>query len=150
VVGAGPRLRDGAEGLLQDFVVHGADVGISKSKAPSDVVPAPRSSSTMSSGLSRLYLPGSPGFSYPSLNWRWVEAEAESACSQVAAMERLLHKLLASVHRNILCLVRVSLKRETKFCLNSCDFLHALIFPVFCSHNFYLGAAQMCPHCWRR
>jgi hypothetical protein len=43
-----------------------------------------------------------------------VENEAESACSQVATMERLLHEALALVHHDILRLVQVSLRKEVK------------------------------------
>jgi hypothetical protein len=48
--------------------------------------------------MSRLCLPGSPAFLPLSINWRLVGDEAESACSQVAATERLLHETLTSVH----------------------------------------------------
>jgi hypothetical protein len=41
-----------------------------------------------------LYLPGSPGFLAPPINSRWVGDKAESVCSRVAAVERLLHKTL--------------------------------------------------------
>jgi hypothetical protein len=59
-----------------------------------------------------LRLPGSPDLPPLPINWRQVEDEAESACSQVVAVERLLHGMLISVHQNILRLIRVSLKRE--------------------------------------
>jgi hypothetical protein len=59
-----------------------------------------------------------------------VEDEAESVCSQVATMERLLHETLASVQWNILHLVRVSQRKETKFCLYSNVFLHAFSFSL--------------------
>jgi hypothetical protein len=35
-------------------------------------------------------------------------------------VERLLHEMLALVHRNILCMVRVSLRRETGFSFFQC------------------------------
>jgi hypothetical protein len=68
----------------------------------------------MSLGLLRPYLLSSPGFAAPPINWRWVENEGESTCSQVATMERLLHKALASVRHDILHLVWVSLRKKAK------------------------------------
>jgi hypothetical protein len=112
---------------------------------PRDAALAPRSLSIVSPRILGLQLSGFHSSSSPTLNWRLVEDEAEFACSQVTVAEKLLHETLASVHRNILPPVWVSLKRETKFCSHSNDFLHALFFPVFCSRIFYLGAARMCP-----
>jgi hypothetical protein len=63
--------------------------------------------------------------SAPHINWRSVGDEAESVCLQVAAMERLLHEMLASVHQNILHPIWVSLKRETS-CPHSSGSLCAL------------------------
>jgi hypothetical protein len=71
-------------------------------------------------GFSRLFV--------PPIILRWVEDEVESACSQVPTAERLLHETLASVHRNILCLVWVSLRREIGSCPYSNGFLHASSF----------------------
>jgi hypothetical protein len=124
----------------------GADVF--ESVAPGDAAPAPGSSGAMSPGLHGPYLSGSPGSSSPPINWRRVENEAESACSQVATMEWLLHETLASVHRNILHLVQVSSEKGGKISahipMTSC----LLIFPVFCARSFYPRAAQMFLHCW--
>jgi hypothetical protein len=64
--------------------------------------PAPAPSSTMSPGLSDPYLLGYPNSSSQPINWKWVENEAESACSQVAATGWLLHDALTSVHHNML------------------------------------------------
>jgi hypothetical protein len=63
-----------------------------------------------------------------------VENKAEFACSQVATAERFLHKALASVDCNILCPVRVSLRKRAGILpvssmtssLLSC-FFHALL-----------------------
>jgi hypothetical protein len=81
VVDTGPRLGDSIKSLLQDLMVHGASAGVPGSATPGDVAPAPRSLSTVSSGVSGLYLPGSPGAPPPPINWRRVEDEAKSTCS---------------------------------------------------------------------
>jgi hypothetical protein len=44
-------------------------------------------------------------------------------CSQIADAERLLHERLASVGRDILHLIWVSLKKERKVCLCASGFL---------------------------
>jgi hypothetical protein len=93
-------------------VARGTDVGAPRSAAPGYAAPAPRSSSVTGPGASRLYLPGPHSFLPPPINWRRVGDETEFACSQDVTVERLLHKSLASVHQNILCLIRGSLKRE--------------------------------------
>jgi hypothetical protein len=60
-------------------------------------------------------------------------------CLQVATTEWLLHEMLASVHRNILRPVRVSVRMETKFCSYSNDFLHDFsFFPCFVPAAFIL------------
>jgi hypothetical protein len=61
VADAGPRVGDSAGSLLQDLVVHGTGAGIPGGAALCDVAPAPGSSSAVGSGISGLYLPGSPG-----------------------------------------------------------------------------------------
>jgi hypothetical protein len=113
---------------LQDLVVRGTGVGIPRSVAPGDAALAHGSSSTVGLGISRLYLPGSLGSPPPPINWRRVGDEAESACSQVTAMETLLHEMVASVHQNIQRPIQISLKREAKSCPHSNGFLHALSF----------------------
>jgi hypothetical protein len=57
-----PWLGDSTESLLHDLVVRGAGAGIPGSAAPSDAVPAPRSSSAVSLVVSGMYLPGSPSY----------------------------------------------------------------------------------------
>jgi hypothetical protein len=57
----------------------------------------PGSSGAMGPRVSKLYLPGSPIFMSPPINWRRVGDEAGSACSWVIAAERLLHDMLASI-----------------------------------------------------
>jgi hypothetical protein len=53
-------------------------------------------------------------------------------CSQIADAERLLHERLASVGRDILHLIWVSLKKERKVCLCASSFLRVrLVPPVF-------------------
>jgi hypothetical protein len=51
---------------------------------------APGSSGAMSSESPGSYLPSSSDSVSPLVNWRWVESDAELACSQVATVERLL------------------------------------------------------------
>jgi hypothetical protein len=102
MVGAGPWPGGGTGILLQDLGTHITSVGVSVSAALGYVAPASWSSRTMSPGLPRSYLQGSPGSLSPPINWRRVESEAESMCSQVATAELLLHKALALVHRSIL------------------------------------------------
>jgi hypothetical protein len=81
MVDTDPQLGDSARSLLQDLVVHGTIASILGSAAPGDAALAPGSSSIMSSGVSLLYLPSSPGAPPPPINWRHVEDEAESMCS---------------------------------------------------------------------
>jgi hypothetical protein len=102
--------------------VRGTSASIPESAAPGHMAPAPRFLSTVSLGVSGLYLSGSPGAPPLPITWRRVEDEADSTCLHVSTMERLLHKMLASVHLNILRLVWVSLKSETK----SCPHFHGL------------------------
>jgi hypothetical protein len=92
--------------------VRSTGVGVPRSAAPGDAALAPGSSSATDLEVFGLYLSGSPSFPPPPINWRLVGDEAECACSQVAAAERLLYETLASVHQNILHLIRVSLKRK--------------------------------------
>jgi hypothetical protein len=87
--------------------VSGTGAGVSGGAAL-----ALRSLSTVGPGISGLFLLGSPGSSFPPINWRRVEDEAEFACSQVTTAERLLHETLASVHWKILHPVQVSLRRD--------------------------------------
>jgi hypothetical protein len=62
-------------------VVCGAGAGVFRSAAPRDAAPSPRSSSTMNLGVFGLYLLSSLGSPPPPINYRWVEDDAESACS---------------------------------------------------------------------
>jgi hypothetical protein len=112
VDGAGPQLSDDVGGLLWDLVKRGTGINVPGSVAPGDAVPPPGSIGTTGLVLSGLDLPGSPGFLHVPIDWRQVGDEAESVCSQVTAMERLLHEMLASIDRNILHPIRVGLKRE--------------------------------------
>jgi hypothetical protein len=98
VADAGPWLGDSTGNLLHELVVRGASAGIARTAAPGYVAPAPGFTSTMSPGVSELYLPVFPGSLPLPIDWRWVEGEVESACSQVTRAERLLHETLASVH----------------------------------------------------
>jgi hypothetical protein len=67
-------------------------------------------------------------------------SEAKSACSWVAATDRLLHDMLASIDQNILRPIRVSLKREENLAcipLASSMLPHPLL--CFVSASFVLG-----------
>jgi hypothetical protein len=56
---------------------------------------------------------------------------AAFTCSQVADVERLLHKTMALVGQNILCSIRVSLqKKERKVCLCASSFLRVPLLPL--------------------
>jgi hypothetical protein len=68
VANTGPRLGDGTMSLLQDLVVCGVGVGVPESAALGDATPTAESSSTVSPGVSGLYLPGSPGTMPPPIN----------------------------------------------------------------------------------
>jgi hypothetical protein len=148
VVGAGPRLGDDAGNLLWDLVVHDAGAGVPESIAPCNAAPTPRSLSVVGLGVSGLYLLGSLGSLPMPINWRWVGDMAESTCSQVTTVVRLLHETLASVHQNILHLIRVSQKREKKILLT---FLwlppRFFIHPMFCFRISCLRAAWTCLRC---
>jgi hypothetical protein len=76
---------------------------MSGSIAPCDTILAPESSGTVSPGVIGLLLP---------VDWRRVEDNAEFVCSLVTIMERMLWDMLASVDRNILHPIQVSLKKE--------------------------------------
>jgi hypothetical protein len=97
VVGSGPRLGDDVKSTLWDLVVRGAGTGVFRSATSGDTTPALRSSRTGGPGMSGLCLLGPPGFLPPPINWRRVGDEVESACPQVAAVERLLHETLTLV-----------------------------------------------------
>jgi hypothetical protein len=115
--------------------VRGTGAGVPRSAALGEANPAHRSSSTVSPRVSGLYLPSSPSAPPPPINWRWVEDGVESMCSHITAVEGLLHEMLASVHRNIPCPVRVSLERETKLCPQSRGLLHGFSFLLFLSRG---------------
>jgi hypothetical protein len=65
VVNTDPQLGGIARSLLQDLVVHSAGAGVPESASLGDVAPTPESSSTVSPGVSGLYLPSSPGAPTP-------------------------------------------------------------------------------------
>jgi hypothetical protein len=98
VVGPGPQLGDDTGRLLRDLVMCSASASVPGSATPGDAAPTPRSSCAMGPRVSRLYLSGSLGFTPPPINWRWVGDEAESMCSWVTTVERLLHETLVSVN----------------------------------------------------
>jgi hypothetical protein len=64
----------------------------------------------------------------------------EFECSQVIAVEELLHKTLASIGRNIMCPIQVSLKKEMIVCLCASGFLRVpSLPPIFISTAPVLG-----------
>jgi hypothetical protein len=67
-----------------------------------------------SGGVRTILASSSPSFLHPPIDWRQVGDNAEFACSRVTAVERLLHEMLASVDRNIIRPIRVSLKNRGK------------------------------------
>jgi hypothetical protein len=68
VDGVGPLPCDDAGGFLQDWVMHGDDIGSLGSVAPGDVTPTPDSSGTAGLRVSGLLLWGSPGFPPPPID----------------------------------------------------------------------------------
>jgi hypothetical protein len=84
--------------------------------------------------VSGLLLAGSPNILPPPIDWRRVGDNVEVTCSWVAAVEKLLHEMQASIDGNILRLIRVCLKKERKICPCASHFLQALSSPpVFVS-----------------
>jgi hypothetical protein len=69
--------------------MHGISLGAPGSAAPGDATLALGYLGIVGPGLSRLLLLGSPGFLFPPIDWRWVDGDAEFACSQVTAKEVL-------------------------------------------------------------
>jgi hypothetical protein len=132
VDGAGPQPSDDTESSLQELVMRGSSFSVPKSAAPDDAAPTPGSPGAMCLGVSRLILLGSPGFLSPPINWRWVEDNAEFACSHVTATERLLHETLALVGRNILRPIQVSLKKRVKLVCAPLAFFNPA-HPLLCS-----------------
>jgi hypothetical protein len=88
------------------------------SASESDATTARKSLGATSPGSPDPFLLGSSECVSPSINWRWVEGEAQLVCLQAATVERLLHDTLASIYRNILHPVQVSLRWELCFCDN--------------------------------
>jgi hypothetical protein len=129
VDGAGPQPSDYIRGSLWDLMMRGTYIGVPGSTTPGDVAPAPGSTRVTVPGVSELLLPGSPSFPPPPIDWRWVGNDAEFTCSRFATMERLLQKMLASVNRNILRPIWVSMTKERKICLCTSGFLQALSSP---------------------
>jgi hypothetical protein len=81
VDGVSPQLSDDAGGLPQDLVRHGVGTDVARSAAPGDAAPTPGSSGTVGPRVSGPHLSGSPGFTPPPIDWRWVGDEAEFMCS---------------------------------------------------------------------
>jgi hypothetical protein len=134
VDGASPQPGDGNGGSLRNLVMCGIGIGVPGSAALGNVTLAPRSSGAMGQGVSALLLLGSPGFLSPHIDWRRVEDNAEFVCSQVTVVDRLLHETLASVGRDILCLIQISLKKERKVCQCVSGFLRvSSLPPIFVS-----------------
>jgi hypothetical protein len=115
----------GTVGLLRDLVKHGTDIDVPRSSAPSDAALAPGSLGTIGPVVSGLHLSGSLDFPPPPIDWRQVGDEAESGCSLVATAERILHEMLASVNRNILCLIWVGQKKEKTANTPMSSFMHS-------------------------
>jgi hypothetical protein len=126
VDGASPRPSDDTGGSLYDLVMCGAGLGMLGRAIPGDVILSPGLSSTVGLGVAGPALSGSLGFLLRSINWRWVECDAEFMCLQVATAESLLHKMLTLVGQNILHPILVSLKKERNVCLSASGLLRVL------------------------
>jgi hypothetical protein len=127
---ASSRSADDTEGSLHDLVTQCAGHGMPQSTVLGDVVPAPGFSGVVVPGVAGLPLAGSPSFPAPPIDGRQVEGDAEFACLQVAAAERLLHEMLVSVGRNLLHPIRVSLKKERNVCLCAYGLLRVQASPL--------------------
>jgi hypothetical protein len=65
-----PRPGDNVRSPLCDLVVCGASLVTPEHTNPGNAIPAPRSSGTGDLGITKLLLPGPPGSSSPSIDWR--------------------------------------------------------------------------------
>jgi hypothetical protein len=82
VDGASPRPGDDTRGSLRDLVMPGIGIAVPGSTAPGDTTPSPGSSGTSHGpGVSGLLMSGSPNFLTLSIDWRWLEDNAEFAYS---------------------------------------------------------------------
>jgi hypothetical protein len=77
----------------------------------------------MAPGVSELLLLVAPGFLPSPIDWRQVKDNTMFTCSQVTDADRLLHETLASIGRDILRSIWVSLKKERKVCMCAFGFL---------------------------
>jgi hypothetical protein len=130
VDGADPQPNNDTGGSLQDLVMRGTGIGVPRRAVPGDAAPAPGSSRATGPRVSRPLILGYLGFPPLPIDWRLVGGDAEFTCLRVATVERLLHETLASIYRNILHLIRVSLKKEKKICLHASSFLQSLSSPL--------------------
>jgi hypothetical protein len=117
------------------------------SASESDATTARKSLGATSPGSPDPFLLGSSECVSPSINWRWVEGEAQLVCLQAATVERLLHDTLASIYRNILHPVQVSLRWELCFCDNGIFsvylfFSHVLLPQLLSQHSMDVAALR--------
>jgi hypothetical protein len=91
-----------------------------------------------------------PRFSILARRLWQVENSAEQACSQVEAAKRMLHETLATVSRDILHTIRVSLKKVESLPERLYLPSSSLTPPCLCFYNSCPRALQACPRHRRR
>jgi hypothetical protein len=120
---------------------------VSGCATPSDAVPALRFSSAVGSGAVGLRLPGSLGSPSPPVSWGQVMNITEQACSWVAATKRLLWEVMATISRDVLHIIWVSLKKKESLFESlwlTPSSLKLLCF-CFCFCSTWLKALVTCP-----
>jgi hypothetical protein len=84
-------------GACLDLVVCNLSPSLPRIIAPGDAVPAPWSLEVMHPRVTELGLPSYLSVLSPPVSWRQVEGCVEQACSQVAAVDKLLREVMAVV-----------------------------------------------------
>jgi hypothetical protein len=138
--GADPRSGDNAGSPRRDLVVRGTDSCTLRHTTLGDTVLALGSSGAMGPGVVGLLMLGYPDSPFPRHRLWQVENSAEQACSQVEATKRMLHETLATVGRDILHIIRVSLKKVESLPERLWLPLSSLTPPCLCFYNSCPGA----------
>jgi hypothetical protein len=106
-------------GVWLGLVVNGSSTSGPRCTYSSDVVPA-------------------PGF------WGAMGLSTEKACSRVVGVKRLLREVMATVSRDVLHLIWVSLKEKESLCESLWLTLSSLILLCFCFNGAWLKALLTC------
>jgi hypothetical protein len=142
--GVGPPPSDNTRSPHRDLVAWGINFGTLGQTTLGDMVPTPEYSGAMGPGVARLLLSGYPGSLFPPVNWGLVESSVEYVCLLVEATKRMLQETLDAVEQNILCPIRVSLKKSE-------NFTYALLASFESSYTpfIFASAAPVPGCCWR-